>query len=371
MARRRTTRPEGMAYCLFGIFDIQLLLIYGEGTENAMSRLDGEIKRRSGEMRLEELYVAAQVHSRHEDAFFLDRSKVDVQFMHLRIVNISKGLVEQTRSENPTMQFIHESVRDFLVTDQGLRGLWAELNGGFEAETHDRLATRCVEQLRVEMKHGVPIAESFPFLDYAIKNVLYHANDSQGCGVSQLKLLEQFPLDRWLSLRDAVIDCTAKRYSPVGQNQADFAKNFLNMTTLNFGLGDRSGRTPLSSAASLGDKAMFKLLLATTKVHPDFDDINGRTLLSYAAENGHKEVVEPLLLINVVDPDSRDLIRRAPLSHAAGRGHNDVIELLLSTRKVDPHSSDLINVTPMSHAAIYDHRDVFNLLNGTKRRRKA
>ncbi|KAK9775300.1 putative Heterokaryon incompatibility domain-containing protein [Seiridium cardinale] len=112
-----------MAYFLFGIFDIQRPSLYGEVTEKAISRLDGEIKRRSGEMRLEELYVAAQVHSRHENAFFLDRSKVDIQLMHLRIVNISKGLVEQTRSENPTMQFIHESARHFLVTNQGLRGL--------------------------------------------------------------------------------------------------------------------------------------------------------------------------------------------------------------------------------------------------------
>jgi len=40
---RRTTRAEDMAYCLLGIFDIFIPLIYGEGTENAMRRLRREI----------------------------------------------------------------------------------------------------------------------------------------------------------------------------------------------------------------------------------------------------------------------------------------------------------------------------------------
>ncbi|KAH6875175.1 hypothetical protein BKA58DRAFT_418768 [Alternaria rosae] len=36
---RQTTRDEDGAYCLFGIFDIHLPLIYGEGKENALDRL--------------------------------------------------------------------------------------------------------------------------------------------------------------------------------------------------------------------------------------------------------------------------------------------------------------------------------------------
>jgi hypothetical protein len=41
-ARRQTTRVEDMAYCLLGIFDINMPLIYGEG-EKAFSRLQEEI----------------------------------------------------------------------------------------------------------------------------------------------------------------------------------------------------------------------------------------------------------------------------------------------------------------------------------------
>ncbi len=40
---RRTTREEDWAYCLLGIFDIYIPLIYGEGRENAIRRLRKEI----------------------------------------------------------------------------------------------------------------------------------------------------------------------------------------------------------------------------------------------------------------------------------------------------------------------------------------
>ncbi|KAF3033669.1 hypothetical protein E8E12_000649 [Didymella heteroderae] len=41
-SRRTTTRPEDMAYCLFGLFDINLPPLYGEGSR-AFRRLQEEI----------------------------------------------------------------------------------------------------------------------------------------------------------------------------------------------------------------------------------------------------------------------------------------------------------------------------------------
>ncbi|KAJ6201931.1 hypothetical protein J3E72DRAFT_410373 [Bipolaris maydis] len=43
-ANRQTTREEDGAYCLLGIFDINLPLIYGEGKEKALKRLKKEIE---------------------------------------------------------------------------------------------------------------------------------------------------------------------------------------------------------------------------------------------------------------------------------------------------------------------------------------
>jgi hypothetical protein len=40
---RQTTRKEDKAYSLFGIFDIQMPLLYGEGKDKALKRLWEEI----------------------------------------------------------------------------------------------------------------------------------------------------------------------------------------------------------------------------------------------------------------------------------------------------------------------------------------
>ena len=45
-SRRRTTRREDIAYCLFGLFDVNMPLLYGEG-EKAFTRLQLEVIRKS------------------------------------------------------------------------------------------------------------------------------------------------------------------------------------------------------------------------------------------------------------------------------------------------------------------------------------
>jgi hypothetical protein len=46
-ARRETTVEEDQAYCLLGIFEVYLPLIYGEGKEHALGRLRAEIAKRN------------------------------------------------------------------------------------------------------------------------------------------------------------------------------------------------------------------------------------------------------------------------------------------------------------------------------------
>ncbi|KAI8660251.1 HET domain-containing protein [Fusarium keratoplasticum] len=49
---RTTTRPEDMAYCLLGIFDVNIPLLYGEGKKKAFQRLQEEILRKSTDLSL-------------------------------------------------------------------------------------------------------------------------------------------------------------------------------------------------------------------------------------------------------------------------------------------------------------------------------
>ncbi|KAB8202362.1 heterokaryon incompatibility protein-domain-containing protein [Aspergillus parasiticus] len=46
-ARRQTTRPEDMAYCLVGIFSVNMPMLYGEGGKKAFLRLQEEIMKQS------------------------------------------------------------------------------------------------------------------------------------------------------------------------------------------------------------------------------------------------------------------------------------------------------------------------------------
>ena len=45
--KRETKREEDAAYCLLGIFDIHMPLLYGEGRKKAFSRLQKELKESS------------------------------------------------------------------------------------------------------------------------------------------------------------------------------------------------------------------------------------------------------------------------------------------------------------------------------------
>jgi hypothetical protein len=48
-SQRQTTRAEDIAYCLWGLFDVHMSPIYGEGAENAFLRLQEEILRQSAD----------------------------------------------------------------------------------------------------------------------------------------------------------------------------------------------------------------------------------------------------------------------------------------------------------------------------------
>ncbi|KAI8692438.1 HET domain-containing protein [Fusarium sp. Ph1] len=50
VATRSTTRPEDIAYCLLGIFDVNMPLLYGEGKKKAFQRLQEEIVKTSTDL---------------------------------------------------------------------------------------------------------------------------------------------------------------------------------------------------------------------------------------------------------------------------------------------------------------------------------
>ena len=92
----------------------------------------------------EELYFAIHSGTELGEIAQWDREECDMKGIADFILSSSKGLAEVTTSKIPTVQFIHESVRDFLLKERGLEAVWPDLGNNFEAETHGRLARCCL-----------------------------------------------------------------------------------------------------------------------------------------------------------------------------------------------------------------------------------
>ncbi|KAK7946866.1 uncharacterized protein PG986_011187 [Apiospora aurea] len=104
------------------------------------------------------------------------------------ILNCSKGLVETTKSKNRIAQFIHESVRDLLLKDNGFRSILAEdVDQSFEGLGHEYLKQCCLVQMEAAILEKDPKLSltRFPFLRYAVVNILHHANRAGELGLNQ------------------------------------------------------------------------------------------------------------------------------------------------------------------------------------------
>ncbi|KAI9154981.1 Minor extracellular protease vpr [Paramyrothecium foliicola] len=160
-----------------------------------------------------------------------DWSQEDVtdEIMLRYIIAVSKGLVEKTVSKAPTMQFIHESVRDFFLKDKGFQKLWPELSSDFEAKGHQSLAHHCRKQItatslnKIEIPSPLPppaqlestrsrFTSAFPFLRHAVDNILYHSNMAQEYGESQATFVKDFPKAQWIAYHNLFEKYQTRRY---------------------------------------------------------------------------------------------------------------------------------------------------------------
>lgn len=141
-----------------------------------------------------------------------DPQLVTEQAMRLFVSDSTKGLAEVTRSYPPTVQFIHESVRDFLLGEQGLSQIWPDLTSDLTALSHERLKLCCYAYLHASSRvlpNGYPkvdlhrrdqtkleVKGKLPFLEYAVEYVLYHAEESAKY-LCQTDFLRELDIKYW------------------------------------------------------------------------------------------------------------------------------------------------------------------------------
>jgi hypothetical protein len=203
------------------------------------------------------------------------------------LLNSTKGLAERTRGNPPKVQFIHESVRDYLSTN-GFKNLAPHLTENLPGATHEFLKQRCLEFVSEEVYRHLSLPatlpkaksaeagklrarshEDLPFLEYAVSNVLYHAESACANQVSQHDFIEAFPLATWTSLNNLHERHDIRRYTST--------------VTLPY---------------VLADKGMMRLLSTEfQRRDPDFSATRERhvTLLGAAVHGCHAEVLKSIL----------------------------------------------------------------------------
>lgn len=362
----------------------------------------------------EQLYFAILSGGEQEDEDILkwNPDEITVSDITRYIVDSSKGLTEITKSKSPTVQFIHESVRDFLLKGDGLKEIWPELN--FQGESHERLKQCCLNYINIGIEAHLNIGTSlprassqeakdlrqladtaFPFLEYAVHNILPHADTAEGSGVKQVGFLNAFPLVNWIKLDNLFERAQIRRHTSQASllyilaehNLVNLIKVHLRQSNLSgFEIeNERYGPPIFAALATKSSEVVRTFVKARSETEPflpshysaweeyqkrniqpefrrDFTFSKRRSVLSQLAENGDEGLLAFLISSEEADVNEKDGIGRTPLSWAAGNGHEAVVRLLLETGRANIESQDETGWTPLLWATRNGHETIVKLL---------
>ena len=348
--------------------------------------------------------------------------EITAQDMERFILSCSKGLAETTKRKAQTVQFIHESVRDFLLGKNGFNKLKLELGFGL---SQDRLKQCCYKYMAIDTSEyltpsmALPaasseeakslrelVSEKLPFLEYAVRNVLYHADLADGQGISQKAFVENFGLRNWIMLDNLFEKYQVRRhtsnasllYIVAERNLSNLVRiqleSDLHPGTAGERLENERYAAPLYAAlanVNVNENTIHTLLTPVARTSYDYDELHnnksdyelersraatktiiekrpildprkGQTLIAWAASHGHEAVVDILLARDDVDPSLENNRGQTLLSLAASNGREVVVNLLLARDNIDPNFRDKDGQTSLSLAASNGHEAVINIL---------
>ncbi|RMZ87413.1 hypothetical protein DV736_g5365, partial [Chaetothyriales sp. CBS 134916] len=368
-------------------------------------------------LRREEFYFAmlADLDPESEYMTAWNFQDITVDVMGRFVLNSSKGLAELTRSKTPTVQFIHESVRDFLVKDNGLYELWPSLGneGTFKGQSHQRLKRCCQNYISIDVGPHLgsiggshpkastleaarlrqSAAENYPFLEYAVRNVLYHADMAQAIGVDQSDFVRTFPLAKWVWINNLFERHEVRRHTPNVSFLYILAENnfssLIRVHSSNLSCFDieseRYGLPVFAALATGSNEAVRALLEVQADTQPTtslFRDLYERYYrngykrinltrnftfsqrkgpLAVLAEHGDDILLTLFCASNEINIESISNDGQTPLLWVAANGHEAVVKLLLE-KGAELETKDIWGRTPLSRGAANGHEAVVKLL---------
>jgi ankyrin repeat protein len=310
------------------------------------------------------------------------------------ILDSSKGLTDITASKAQRVQFIHESVRDFLLKGDNLSDIWPELAYNFHGTSHEALKQCCLNFMKLGFlimpgatqsagsqlgylaenprecvtikgkateRSAQAIVEKYLFLPYSVNNVLYHADAAEGYGITQ-NHLRHFPLDRWVEYNNVFEKHEVRKYTKdvtllyllAERNLKSLIKASPSILDC-LEIGNERYGPPIFASVFCRSVDATQLFVEALSHSSPADSINQlsfsqddeqsisqkprrpftyhrkRNILLNAAELGNIMVFVSILDINRDLVDMADSRGRTPLWYAARYGHPAIVKLLLAT----------------------------------------
>ena len=322
-----------------------------------------------------------------------DPDSVTLDDMNRFVLNSSKGLAELTKSKAPTVQFIHESVRDFLVKDGGLSELWPSIGEHLCSASHEALKHCCWSYLTASSSScacvdTIPKASSdeakalrqrlnatYPFLEYASKHVLYHANEAAS-EIPQDDFLKGLDLKNLLNISRQLERYEVRRHTPNASlgyilAEQNFHRLIHTARHCGYALNERGERYhfPIFAAIANTHRAAIAAILRQDETMADkfIADVDSRRDVSvkknlspllWAFENKHLILAEALLRSGETDLNfsrNEHRFKDRPLFIAAELGHERLVKLLLTLTSINLHATNIFGETALLCATKRGH----------------
>ncbi|ETS84247.1 hypothetical protein PFICI_02272 [Pestalotiopsis fici W106-1] len=288
------------------------------------------------------------------------------------ILNASRGLAEITKSWRWTVQFVHESIKDFLVKENGIGTIWADLKTSLEGQSQEALKRCCLQYqttvyallrqtvsiallrrlLPEIVEHRKVISRKYPFLEYANDGVLFHADQAERHKIKQDAFLRQFSTEAWSKLQDVFEVRGARWYWPNVSllyvlTRKDYSA-LIRASSLHSCFDVEGGPygSPVFVALATKNFAALESLLEVFVKRRTFDNMSCRDQIQLVRLDYDK----------MAKNNFRDFVfsrTRGVVSHLAEFGCSGILEIYFSTSIYlsDPDSKDEDGWTPLSYAA--------------------
>lgn len=354
----------------------------------------------------EELYFAIYSGTNPEEVGSLHTENITTNVMDAFILSSSKGLAELTHSQYPTVQFIHETIRDFLLKGNGMQYIQGKSTESLVGYGHDSLKQCCVTYVASAQRYlsnSPPeniispstldiypqIAPATPpFIGYALSHIFYHANAAQANDVSQVSFLKEFSIQHWAHMNSVFghrphwfshdspdlslltilthenaaslitsmleIDSQAGIEGPVHDSPLRTALEYMHYDALGALLAPSGVHNSVSQPASLFYPPNDSELDDLIRTYHDclFRGISAEPLLHLYFHWGTKGNIAILLRSGRFPTDANisTALQCSPLTIAAERGYEDIVKLLLDQQGANLNVQDYLGLTPLSRA---------------------